>query len=118
MFINFTNHPSRLWGEKQLAAAGEFGEIIDVAFPVVEPFASAEEVHSIALEYAEKIMGMGPDFVLCQGEFCLAYNVISALKAEGIKVGAACSERNVIEKAGPDGTEKTAIFNFIQFREY
>ena len=35
MFINFSNHPSDAWGEVQLNAAMEYGDVMDVPFPAV-----------------------------------------------------------------------------------
>ena len=35
MFINFSNHPSRLWAEEERNAALQYGTIEDLAFPQV-----------------------------------------------------------------------------------
>jgi hypothetical protein len=59
-----------------------------------------------------------PQFVLCQGEFCMAYHVIRILKENDIPVGAACSERRTTETATESGTQKTVLFQFVQYREY
>lgn len=32
MFINYTNHPSASWGEKQTDEAKKYGEIVDMPF--------------------------------------------------------------------------------------
>ena len=32
MFINHTNHPSH-WLDEQLAAAHQYGEVVDIPFP-------------------------------------------------------------------------------------
>lgn len=48
-FVNFTNHPSSQWEEKQRKAAQQ---------------------------YVEKIMKLKPRFVLCQGEFCLTFKTV------------------------------------------
>ena len=37
MFINLTNHPSATWSEEQLKAARQYGEIVDLHFPIIEP---------------------------------------------------------------------------------
>ena len=39
MFINFTNHPSAQWSAEQKAAAQAYGEVIDLAFPAIDPAA-------------------------------------------------------------------------------
>lgn len=114
VFINFTNHKSYFWCEKQIEEAEKYGTIIDVSFPVVDPFCSSQEINEIGEEYYSKIMEFCPAAVLCQGEFTLAVNVIRRLKEGGIKVVAACSERNVSENNGT----KVSVFEFVQFREY
>lgn len=62
----------------------------------------------------KQILALYPRAVLCQGEFCLAYQVITKLRKKGIKVLAACSERIVREA----GQRKEVQFVFRQFREY
>lgn len=118
MFVNFTNHPSSCWGKEQLKASASYGEIVDVPFPQVDPSASSEEIVEKAKKYADLILHQKPDFVLCQGEFCMVYHVIKLLKEKGISVGAACSERKVQERVGETGTEKTVFYQFVQYREY
>ena len=118
MFINFSNHPSNAWGEAQLNAAMEYGDVMDVLFPAVNPYADKEEIHKICDKYVTQIMNLNPSCVLCQGELCVAYGVISALKKLGVKVVAACSERKSAERKVDDKVEKVSIFTFVQFREY
>lgn len=113
-FINFSNHPSELWQESQVKAAEEFGTVIDLPFPAVDEFGDEAYIEQMAEEYVEKILDYEPVAVLCQGEFCLTYAVISKLKEKGIIVLAACSKRVVEEnKEG-----KTSIFVFQRFRRY
>ena len=118
MFINFSNHPSRLWAEEERNAALQYGTIEDLAFPQVPADMSSEGVCKLAEEYAEKILAKQPDCVMCQGEFCLSWHVIDRLKEAGVRVAAACSERIVEEVYGENGTEKRSVFRFVQFREY
>lgn len=119
MFINFSNHPAKKWVGEQIAAAESYGDIVDVVFPQVSPDADSGSVKKLAEEYAEKIIAMNPDCVMCVGEFTLCYHVISALKARGIKVVAACTERNVNILTDKNGTEhKDVVFRFAGFREY
>ena len=113
-FINFTNHPSTDWCQEQLEAALTYGEIIDVPFPNVPPTFTAQELTQLGAEYVHNIIKYSPAAVLCQGEFSLAYDVICRLKQQGVKVLAACSERNTVMV----GNEKRSIFSFVQFREY
>ena len=44
MFINFSNHPSKLWAEDEKNAALQYGTIEDLAFPQVP----AGAVYSLA----------------------------------------------------------------------
>ena len=118
MFVNFTNHPSQYWEKEQWDASARYGEIVDVPFPRVDPYESAAGIRREAEKCAALIQSKNPGFVLCQGEFCLAYHVIKLLRAAGIAVGAACSERRVQEKHSENGTEKTAFYHFVQYREY
>lgn len=114
IFVNFTNHPSNRWDEKQKKAALKYGKIVDIEFPKVAASGSRDYILDLAKKYVEKILELHPAAVLCQGEFCLAYHVISRLKEKEILVLAACSERMVVE----DGNKKEVLFAFEQFREY
>ena len=126
MFINYSNHPSGSWADSQKSAAlAEYGSITDVPFPVVPVTFTSEAVGQLAETEVRKLLKMlqesedSQNAVMCQGEFTLTYNIVSRLKKAGIKVVAGCSERNVAEKKNEDGTtEKTAIYKFVQFREY
>ena len=48
MFINFSNHPSKAWGKAQLNAAMEYGEVIDIPFPAVNPYSNKEEIYKMS----------------------------------------------------------------------
>lgn len=118
-FINFSNHPSAAWSAEQRNAAEEIGQIVDIAFPNVNPMMTTEEVQELAKQCCEKIFDYGTPTVMCQGEFCLSYTVVSELKAAGCRVVAACSNREVIEEKAENGeSKKTVVFRFVQFREY
>lgn len=114
MFVNFTNHPSGQWEEAQLREAGKYGDIVDVPFPAVDAAGDENYILKLAEEYADRIRQLSPDAVLCQGEFCLAYRVISLLRESGITVLAACSDRCVTQK----GQVKEVTFAFRRFRRY
>ena len=118
MFINFSNHPSSLWSPEQRDAAEEYGEIIDLKFPIIDPSAPSFDIRKMACQYADMIIARSPDVVMCQGEFTLAYNVIHELKKAGIMVVAACSERKTVDTYENGETERISIFEFKQFREY
>ena len=119
IFINHTNHPSTRWSDEQLSAARAYGEIFDMAFPAVNPNATAEEVRELARRNAEKILELEPAAVLCQGEFNYTFAMVERLKNLGVTVVAATSERIVISEILPDGsTRQISTFHFVQLREY
>lgn len=118
MFINFSNHPSTNWSEKQINKAKEYGEVIDIPFPQVNPLATHAEIDLLANEFINKIVEKNPSIVMVQGEMTLCFRVIQLLKEQGIKVVCACSTRNTKEIIQDGKTIKTAIFEFVQFREY
>ncbi len=119
MFVNFSNHVSSIWSEDQITKALVFGPIKDYAFPDVDPSWKREDIQKKADQIGDEIAALHPEFVMCQGEFCLAYAVTERLKSKGIRVGGACSRRETIEEINEEGkTEKKSIFRFVQFREY
>ncbi len=118
MFINFSNHPSTLWDEKQLRAAKEYGSVVDLPFPQVPPTLTREEVLSLAAECAEKIIKERPTAVMCQGEWSLCFAVTNALLKRGITVLCACTDRKSYEIQADGKTEKSTVFEFKNFRKY
>ena len=117
--INLSNHPSSAWSGEQLAAAYEFGDVIDMPFPQVRADADEEMIRRMAEDAVERILGNNPSAVLVQGEFTLTYRIVATLLEKGVKVLAACSERRTKEWTEPDGTTvKTVNFSFVRFREY
>lgn len=117
MFINLTNHPSEKWSEEQLKAAHQYGEIVDLSFPIIEPTFTKGEVIILVNECADTIMGIkdGDTVVHIMGEMTFTYNLVNALKEFGITCLASTTERNTIIL--PDG-KKVSEFKFVQFREY
>lgn len=121
MLINLSNHPNSTWSERQLQAAREqFGEIIDIAFPVVDPTLHEEGVEELAYKYLSKIKLLANDknaipVVHLMGEFSFTFALVTMLKAEGIDVIVSTSERQT--EMNPDGS-KTIRFDFVRFRKY
>ena len=119
VFVNCSNHPSAGWSERQKEAAEQYGKIVDVPFPDVDPGWDEAEVHRHAQELCSRICAYPVAAVMCQGEFTLSYALIHLLKARGIRVLAACSRRRAVEVKQEDrSVEKQAVFCFEQFREY
>lgn len=117
-FINFSNHPSKNWSEKQLTEANKYGEIIDIAFPNIDPSIDDNAVKIIMDEYIRQILSFNPKAVMCQGEMTAAFYTASVLLKKGIKTVAACSERRVIEENKEGINRKTVEFVFTGFRDY
>ena len=118
-FINLTNHPSAKWGIEQLTAAGQYGHIVDIPFPAVDPEASSAAIGNMADTCIENIREYEEPVVLVQGEFTLVFAIVTRLKMMGIRAFAACSERAVEEQVSEDGVaRKSVVFRFCGFREY
>ncbi len=118
-FINLSNHPSKFWGDKQREASLKYGEILDYPFPVVDPYATSEEVNGLANQISDDIIRKSPEAVMCQGEFTLTFAIVHCLQKQGIKVLSACTERHVSEETDENGrTSRKSIFEFVQYREY
>ena len=116
MFINLTNHPSSGWSEEQLKAARQYGEVVDISFPNIEPYFTSKDISELADDVVESIKLLDSHLVVhVMGEMTLTYAVVSRLKALGVTCVASTTER--IVKMMPDG-KKVSDFKFVQFREY
>ena len=116
IFINLTNHPSTGWSKEQLKAAQQYGEIVDISFPVIEPFFTKAEVEDLATVTVDGIKDLDENPVVhVMGEMTFTYAVVSRLKALSITCVASTTER--LFKMMPDG-KKVSEFKFVQFREY
>lgn len=121
MFLNCSNHASNNWTKEQIDATKALGvdSICDYAFPSVPADADEKKVDEIAEQVCNEIVQMNPSVVMCQGEFTVTYALIHKLMAHGIKVVAACSERDTVEKVMEDGSvKKESVYRFVRFREY
>lgn len=116
MFINLSNHPSSGWSEEQLRAAREYGKVIDLSFPNIEPYFTPKDVNDLAEITLDEIMELDANPVVhVMGEMTFTYSVVSRLKALGITCVASTTERLI--KMMPGG-KKISEFKFVQFREY
>jgi hypothetical protein len=119
VFINLTNHPAATWSEKQLRAAREYGEVLDISFPEVDPTWTTAQVIERAKPLVDEVLLLNPTAVLCQGEFTLTYHLVKVLKEKNISVVSASSKRTVEETQDADGmNHRKYYFDFVQFREY
>lgn len=129
MFINLTNHRFEDWSEtQQKTATNQFGEFTGMeGFPMVNPTAAKEDVARAVratlsdIDGSIRQHGLDPADVaiICQGEMTFVVEFVKRANERGYRCFAATSERRSVEKQLPDGTTiKTAIFEFVQFREY
>lgn len=134
MFINYTNHPSASWGEKQTNEAKKYGEIVDMLFPNIPPQMTVHELVDLAKTESDKVVAAvefeKDSAVLCQGESVFTYMMVNNLLDKkisthsqqigliGLKVVSAVSERKVVEIIEEDVTQKKSEFCFEGFREY
>lgn len=121
MFLNCSNHSSDKWTDEQIKAAKDYGIdlIRDYVFPSVPAYVDEKEIEEIAEKVCGEIIALHPSVVMCQGEFTLTYALITKLLKHGIKVVAACSERDTVEVYLPDGSvKKESNYRFVRFREY
>lgn len=122
MFINLSNHQSSKWSSAQLESAFALttdNQIKDIQFPAVPATATMDDIIKIADGLHHTVMANRPEVIMVAGEFTLAYTMINLCLRAGIKVVAACSDRRTREVLNEDGsTTKTAIFEFVQFREF
>lgn len=92
---------------------------MDLPFPAINPQMSTSEVRLLAEEYCSKCLGLlgaveEPSAVHLMGEMVFCYNLITMLKARGVKVVASAAERDVRQA----GVIKEVYFGFVSFREY
>ena len=118
-FINLSNHPSNKWDEKQMEAAKQYGEIIDIHFPDISAQADESEIVRLAEQYLNRIKDYHCAAVMIQGEFTFTYHLVKLLEKTGIPALAACSERKVEEIVNSDGSVSRIMdFRFVRFRKY
>lgn len=100
LFVNVSNHPSDLWGSRQIESAQKYGTIVDIPFPKVDANADESEIRNIAeqkyneilqvyrnsdgefeekgsSQYGAAVKGLT---VMVQGEFTVTYLLVGLLK--------------------------------------
>lgn len=118
-FINLSNHRSDNWSNAQRQAAETYGEIVDIPFPQIYPQADSEEIDILVNEYLEILSKHDISAIMLQGEYVFTFRLAVKLKAMGMTVLSACTERRTKEIVDETGkTHKTSEFEFVRFREY
>ncbi len=113
MLINWSNHPSSRWSERQREQTmRSYGRILDKPFPEVSPQASTAVILHLAEQLCcdlEELIATHSDektVVHLMGEMTLTFALVSLLQRRGINCVASTSRREV------------ATFQFIRYREY
>jgi len=123
MLLNLSNHPYSKWSEKQKETARlQYGSVIDLSFPMVDPNGSTSDVKELALSFFNKITAILDECanepyinaLHIQGEFTFVYHLVALLKSSGVRCVASTSYRDIKQV----GNKKMITFNFVQFREY
>ena len=120
MLINLSNHPFAKWSHPQKDAAQKYGLVVDLAFPVVQPLASTQEIGGLAEIYKGKVLYMlknstqSVNAVHLMGELTFSFALLQLLQQEKVICVASTTNRIVAET----GNSKTVEFDFCQFREY
>lgn len=121
LFVNYSNHPSSKWPENQKTTAQQFGQIIDIGFPIVDEFADEDMIIQKVKEQIELIKketnnnDPSSTTIHIMGEMTFTYAMVNALSELGYTCVASTTKR-IVEDL-PDGTQKTK-FAFARFREY
>lgn len=118
LFINFSNHPSVEWSEAQKNAAVEYGEIVDLQFPVIDETATDEDIKKLADEYLLKVREITSPknaTIHIMGEQTFLHSMLHRLQKAGYKCMASTTKRMV---KFDEENRKITTFNFERFREY
>jgi len=118
MLINLSNHPSSLWSKTQIKTAKQYGEIVDLPFPQVDPSGDESYIETLAVECCQKVLDLANyNFVTVHlmGEMTLTMALVKKLQAFGITCVASTTER--VTCILSDG-RKESVFKFVRFRNY
>ncbi len=119
MLLNLSNHPIASWTDEQIQKAQQqYGEIVDLPFPQIAPYATENDIQQLAQEYLKKVQTFGtPDqlAIHIMGEMNFTFALVEKLKTQGYTCVASTTER--IVKQLPDN-QKLTEFHFVQFRRY
>lgn len=119
MLINLSNHPYSQWSVEQIEAALQFGECLDLPFPVVNPEGDSEYIADLAAKYLKKIEKVAVSFdnltVHLMGEMTFTYALLELLKEHKVRCVASTTLREATELGNG---QKESTFRFVQFRDY
>lgn len=112
--VNLSNHPSAGWSDEQKNAASEYGMVVDLPFPDVDP--ELDSVDELAKQFVREHFSDQDrnTTVHVMGEMTFVYNVVRRLCVLGITCIASTTKRVVEEVDG----KKVSQFKFVKFRKY
>ncbi len=115
MLINFSNHPSSLWpGNQKQTAIDNFGEVIDIPFPNIDPRASSAALEALAAGYIHVLTAHENATIHIMGELTFTFILVDKLRALRRSCVASTTERTVKQ----EGDTKKVKFEFVAFRAY
>lgn len=116
MLINLSNHPVANWSSEQKnMAEQQFGKVVDIPFPAIDPYSDAPALKKLAQTYVDQIMSLNPTTVHIMGELTFTFYLVKSLQALGVHCIASTTNRLVTEK---DNLTKVTTFQFAGFRPY
>lgn len=119
MLINLSNHPSANWSaEQKQVAEQQFGEIVDLPFPTVDPNGDEGYIATLSREYFQKVrtMSSGKNVTVhLMGEMTFTFALVQQLQAQGIPCVASTTKR--VTRNLPNGIQESK-FQFVKFRNY
>ena len=121
MLFNLSNHSVVNWSDKQLKVAREqFGEVVDIPFPQIDPLADEREIIELAESYLQKCKKLIEESqdeinaVHLMGEFTFVFALAYLLIKNDIVCVVSTTNRNTVEV----GNKKISEFKFVRFRKY
>lgn len=122
VFMNVSNHPLEAWSADQEEAAYELfpeAQLIDVAFPKVNPTLSTVEVEALTLQFWADLRrrlqanDQRPVAAMVAGEPILCLGLVRALQGAHIQCYSATTQRDTV--IDPNDV-KISRFRFVRFR--
>jgi len=121
MLLNLSNHPLNTWSNKQVdTAEKEYGKIIDIPFPKINPNADENEINYLTEQYLSKIINAlqkssdTKNAVHLMGELTFVFALANKLIDNNIKVISSTTKRESFQSE----FGKLSKFNFVRFREF
>jgi len=100
-------------------ALEQFGEVMDMPFPVINPEGDEMYIKDMAHTYLQRILAMRdryPDLTVhIMGELTFCYALVRLLKKNRIACVASTTTRKVIIA---NNSKKVSEFEFVRFRYY